>query len=62
VSLVALFDHEEVGSSSTTGAGSTIIEESVKRISMSLKGEDEPKDYLEVRGGNAVEMKGREQL
>ncbi|GMI13082.1 hypothetical protein TrVE_jg2553 [Triparma verrucosa] len=53
VSLVALFDHEEVGSSSTTGAGSTIIEESVKRISMSLKGEDEPKDYLEAKIRNS---------
>eukprot|EP00591_Stephanopyxis_turris_P006506 CAMPEP_0195507036 /NCGR_PEP_ID=MMETSP0794_2-20130614/562_1 /TAXON_ID=515487 /ORGANISM="Stephanopyxis turris, Strain CCMP 815" /LENGTH=498 /DNA_ID=CAMNT_0040633571 /DNA_START=139 /DNA_END=1631 /DNA_ORIENTATION=- len=36
VSLVALFDHEEVGSASTTGAGSPIMGESVKRISTAL--------------------------
>ncbi len=32
VSLIALFDHEEVGSSSTTGAGSPIMGEAVKKI------------------------------
>ena len=36
VSVIALFDHEEVGSSSTTGAGSTLITESVNRISLAL--------------------------
>jgi aspartyl aminopeptidase len=32
VCLIALFDHEEVGSSSNTGAGSTIMVDSVARI------------------------------
>jgi len=32
ISLVALFDHEEIGSSSATGAGSPIMGEAVERI------------------------------
>lgn len=32
ISLIACFDHEEVGSSSTTGAGGPIMSEAVKRI------------------------------
>lgn len=36
ISLVALFDHEEVGSESTTGAGSPIIQEAVSRICEAL--------------------------
>jgi len=36
ISLIALFDHEEVGSSSAVGAGSPIMAESVRRISASL--------------------------
>lgn len=32
VSMIALFDHEEVGSSSATGAGSPIMGEAVKRV------------------------------
>jgi aspartyl aminopeptidase len=38
VSLVALFDHEEVGSNSAVGAGSPIMGESVERISAALNG------------------------
>jgi len=38
ISVVALFDHEEVGSSSTVGAGSTLINDCVKRISRALEG------------------------
>lgn len=34
VSVIALFDHEEVGSDSTTGAGSTLIDESFKRVAL----------------------------
>jgi len=33
ISMIAMFDHEEVGSSSATGAGSPIIGEAVKQIS-----------------------------
>jgi aspartyl aminopeptidase len=33
VSMIALFDHEEVGSSSNTGAGSPIMRDAVSRIS-----------------------------
>ena len=36
MSLVALFDHEEVGSESATGAGSPIISDAVRRISTAL--------------------------
>lgn len=36
VSLVALFDHEEVGSGSTVGAGSTLMAEAVERIHKAL--------------------------
>mmetsp|Transcript_11930 Transcript_11930/g.26944 ORF Transcript_11930/g.26944 Transcript_11930/m.26944 type:complete len:466 (+) Transcript_11930:2-1399(+) len=36
VSVAALFDHEEVGSSSSSGAGSPIMGEAVRRISTAL--------------------------
>ena len=36
VSIAALFDHEEVGSSSTSGAGSPIMGEAVRRVSTAL--------------------------
>lgn len=36
VSMIAIFDHEEVGSGSATGAGSPIIKEAVEQISMDL--------------------------
>uniref|UniRef100_A0A7S4IQR4 aspartyl aminopeptidase n=2 Tax=Odontella aurita TaxID=265563 RepID=A0A7S4IQR4_9STRA len=36
ISMIALFDHEEVGSSSLTGAGSPIMSEAVRRISSAL--------------------------
>ena len=46
ISVIALFDHEEVGSSSLTGAGSPIMAESVKRISSALNaGEGNPDLY-----------------
>uniref|UniRef100_A0A7S2H6R7 aspartyl aminopeptidase n=1 Tax=Helicotheca tamesis TaxID=374047 RepID=A0A7S2H6R7_9STRA len=40
ISLIAMFDHEEVGSSSATGAGSPIMGEAVKRISTALNAGD----------------------
>jgi aspartyl aminopeptidase len=36
ISMIAMFDHEEVGSSSATGAGSPIIGEAMKRINHAL--------------------------
>ena len=36
ISLIALFDHEEVGSASAVGAGSPIMGEAVRRISSAL--------------------------
>eukprot|EP00984_Skeletonema_dohrnii_P036316 scaffold37160_cov144-Skeletonema_dohrnii-CCMP3373.AAC.1 len=43
ISMIAMFDHEEVGSSSATGAGSPIIGEAVKRINHALgAGADSP--------------------
>ncbi|KAL9183230.1 hypothetical protein ACHAXT_005017 [Thalassiosira profunda] len=44
ISCIAMFDHEEVGSSSATGAGSPIVAEAVKRISHAL-GADGPSVY-----------------
>eukprot|EP00557_Chaetoceros_sp_GSL56_P000963 CAMPEP_0176501708 /NCGR_PEP_ID=MMETSP0200_2-20121128/14319_1 /TAXON_ID=947934 /ORGANISM="Chaetoceros sp., Strain GSL56" /LENGTH=492 /DNA_ID=CAMNT_0017900641 /DNA_START=490 /DNA_END=1968 /DNA_ORIENTATION=- len=41
ISLVALFDHEEVGSESTTGAGSPIIQEAVSRICQAFLSQEE---------------------
>eukprot|EP00804_Cyclotella_cryptica_P000008 CCRYP_013704-RA/>CCRYP_013704-RA protein AED:0.03 eAED:0.03 QI:852/1/1/1/1/1/2/212/137 len=35
--MIAMFDHEEVGSSSSTGAGSWIVAEAVRRISHELR-------------------------
>ena len=40
VSLIALFDHEEVGSESAQGAGSSVISEAIQRISAALCGGD----------------------
>ena len=46
ISMIAMFDHEEVGSSSATGAGSPIVGEAVKKISHVLgAGEDSPLMY-----------------
>ena len=43
ISMIAMFDHEEVGSASATGAGSPIIGEAVKRINEALgAGSDSP--------------------
>ena len=38
VSVLAMFDHEEVGSQSYSGAGSTLIGDAVERISFALAG------------------------
>eukprot|EP00601_Ochromonadales_sp_CCMP2298_P000568 CAMPEP_0173169664 /NCGR_PEP_ID=MMETSP1141-20130122/830_1 /TAXON_ID=483371 /ORGANISM="non described non described, Strain CCMP2298" /LENGTH=470 /DNA_ID=CAMNT_0014091517 /DNA_START=6 /DNA_END=1418 /DNA_ORIENTATION=- len=40
VSVVALFDHEEVGSQSAAGAGSTLIADAIDRIGHALGGPD----------------------
>eukprot|EP00804_Cyclotella_cryptica_P020863 CCRYP_011469-RC/>CCRYP_011469-RC protein AED:0.06 eAED:0.06 QI:90/0.5/0.33/1/0.5/0.33/3/0/598 len=46
ISMIAMFDHEEVGSSSSSGAGSPIMGEAVRRISYVLgAGEDNPLMY-----------------
>jgi aspartyl aminopeptidase len=46
ISMIAMFDHEEVGSSSATGAGSPIVGEAVRKISHVLgAGEDSPMVY-----------------
>ena len=39
VSIVAMFDHEEVGSQSLSGAGSSMIADAIERISFSLTGD-----------------------
>mmetsp|Transcript_561 Transcript_561/g.865 ORF Transcript_561/g.865 Transcript_561/m.865 type:complete len:257 (-) Transcript_561:1683-2453(-) len=46
ISLIAMFDHEEVGSASATGAGSPIMGDAVERISAALNaGESNPDLY-----------------
>lgn len=40
VSMIALFDHEEVGSGSNPGAGSTLMRDAVQRISNALDDSD----------------------
>lgn len=48
ISLVALFDHEEVGSSSAVGAGSPIIGQSVERIAAALNNGDGNPDLYQM--------------
>lgn len=45
ISLVALFDHEEVGSESATGAGSPIMGEAVERICQAFSNEHKEDSY-----------------
>lgn len=48
VSLIALFDHEEVGSSSATGAGAPIMGEAVKKICNSFCKSNEGGDITDA--------------
>jgi aspartyl aminopeptidase len=45
ISLVALFDHEEIGSDSATGAGSPIMGEAVERICNAFSNDDKDDVY-----------------
>jgi len=40
VRMIGLFDHEEVGSDSTVGAGSPMVGEAIKRVTTSIAGPD----------------------
>ena len=46
ISLVALFDHEEIGSESATGAGSPIMGEAVKRICSAFEEKDDSHNHV----------------
>mmetsp|Transcript_6935 Transcript_6935/g.10400 ORF Transcript_6935/g.10400 Transcript_6935/m.10400 type:complete len:467 (-) Transcript_6935:68-1468(-) len=46
ISLVALFDHEEIGSDSATGAGSPIMGEAVKRICSAFEDKDDSHNHI----------------
>lgn len=46
ISLVALFDHEEIGSESATGAGSPIMGEAVKRICSAFEDKDDSHNHV----------------
>ena len=48
VSMIALFDHEEVGSGSSAGAGSPIMRDAVVRISEALSGNTEGSEVFKV--------------
>ncbi|GMI34860.1 hypothetical protein TeGR_g916 [Tetraparma gracilis] len=48
VSLIALFDHEEVGSASAVGAGSPIMGEAVRRISSALNTGGGNEDFFQT--------------
>jgi len=39
--MVALFDHEEVGSKSAQGAGSPVLVDALRRITSNSRGSDE---------------------
>lgn len=56
ISMIALFDHEEVGSSSATGAGSPIMGQAVKRISHALSSDRDnfTEEYERVIGKSFV--------
>ncbi|GMI45097.1 hypothetical protein TrCOL_g10291 [Triparma columacea] len=54
ISVVALFDHEEVGSSSTQGAGSTLINDAVGRITRALDLEGRGDQEARVRRSMVV--------
>jgi len=51
--IVALFDHEEVGSGSNPGAGSTLMRDAVSRISNALCSGDAPEDSELFKAGLA---------
>lgn len=46
--MVMLFDHEEVGSQSATGADSNLIVEATERISFNLKPDLPKEDYYRI--------------
>lgn len=48
ISVVALFDHEEVGSGSTTGAGSPVMRDAVVRISACFEPANNPAQAQEL--------------
>jgi len=48
VSMICMFDHEEVGSASQCGAGSPIMGEAVKRIVSAMNGGNANEDMLQV--------------
>ena len=48
ISMIALFDHEEVGSGSVAGAGSPIMRDAVVRISEALTGSSEGSEVFKV--------------
>jgi aspartyl aminopeptidase len=45
ISLIALFDHEEIGSQSTHGAGSPVMSEAVKRITSAFSDNTNVESY-----------------
>ncbi|KAL7472335.1 hypothetical protein ACHAXS_012671 [Conticribra weissflogii] len=44
VSMIALFDHEEIGSQSTHGAGSPVMSEAVSRVTAAFSGNSHSRD------------------
>jgi len=48
ISLVAFFDHEEVGSDSAQGAGSPVLKDAIERISDALSKADTPKEAHKI--------------
>lgn len=44
ISVIALFDHEEIGSQSTHGAGSPIMDDAVKRITAAFASDGNQND------------------
>lgn len=48
VRLVCYFDHEEIGSQSMQGAGSSLMADVIKRINLLMSDKDTPKDSYDI--------------
>jgi aspartyl aminopeptidase len=47
IRLLCYFDHEEIGSKSSHGAGSSLMADIIKRVNLVLADKDTPKDYYD---------------
>jgi len=48
IRLVCYFDHEEIGSKSSHGAGSSLMSDIIKRVNLTMSDKDTPKDAYDT--------------